>query len=39
VEEASLSRTLAFDFGYGYAQAEYATKRREKYLKPFAVDV
>jgi len=26
VEESSLSRTLAFDCGHGYAQEEYATK-------------
>jgi len=27
VEEGSLSRTLAFDCGYGYTQEEYAMKR------------
>jgi len=31
VEESSVSRTQAFDCGYGYAQEEYAMKRyREK---------
>jgi len=28
MEEGSLSKTLAFDCGHGYAQEEYAMKRQ-----------
>jgi len=36
VEEGSLSRTLAFDCGHGYAQEEYAVKR-ERVVYPIGV--
>jgi len=30
MEEGSVSRTLAFNCGHGYAQEEYVTKREER---------